>query len=177
MQLLFNSSRSSICTKFGLKIFHLKYFAGETKYFSCMVEQAITLYPESIFVIVGFSMGGNIVSRYLGEDISRQKSIACAISMCQGYHGIRQVVYSLYLKSCFYSSKWNSLSCYDTSCKVFVAEIEIWRCLMIQYWSTCHFEYILPAIFLALQHLQCNVWEREWQVAFWITFNSALMVL
>ena len=65
------------------------FLVGETKYFARMAEEAKRSYPESLFSIVGFSMGGNIVARYLGEDTTRQKSYVCGISLCQGYDGIR----------------------------------------------------------------------------------------
>ena len=59
-----------------------------------MVEEAQKQFPDSLFVAVGFSMGGNIVVRYLGEDVQRQKSIVCGISLCQGYHGIRYLLWN-----------------------------------------------------------------------------------
>uniref|UniRef100_H2ZGU6 AB hydrolase-1 domain-containing protein n=1 Tax=Ciona savignyi TaxID=51511 RepID=H2ZGU6_CIOSA len=62
---------------------------GDTKYFACMMKNVCEMYPKSRLVIVGFSMGGNIVVRYLAEDKSRQKSIVCAVSWCQGYDGLR----------------------------------------------------------------------------------------
>uniref|UniRef100_H2ZGU7 AB hydrolase-1 domain-containing protein n=1 Tax=Ciona savignyi TaxID=51511 RepID=H2ZGU7_CIOSA len=54
-----------------------------------MMKNVCEMYPKSRLVIVGFSMGGNIVVRYLAEDKSRQKSIVCAVSWCQGYDGLR----------------------------------------------------------------------------------------
>ena len=65
---------------------------GDTKYYARMVAEAQKQFPDSLFIAVGFSMGGNIVARYLGEEISRQKSIVCGISLCQGYHGIRYMM-------------------------------------------------------------------------------------
>jgi len=54
-----------------------------------MVDRVRDAYPNSMYILVGFSMGGNIVVRYLGEDPSRQASFACAVSLCQGYDAIR----------------------------------------------------------------------------------------
>ncbi|XP_002129231.2 monoacylglycerol lipase ABHD2-like isoform X1 [Ciona intestinalis] len=62
---------------------------GETKYFDRMVQCVTSRYPASRYVIVGFSMGANIVVRYLAEDRSRQLPIVCAVSWCQGYDGLR----------------------------------------------------------------------------------------
>lgn len=62
---------------------------GDTKYFSSMVSTVIKLYPNSSFVMLGYSMGANIAMKYLGEDVKRQENIICAISLCQGYDAIR----------------------------------------------------------------------------------------
>ena len=42
-------------------------------------------YPDTKLVAVGFSMGGNVVCKYLGEDERNQQHFICAISCCQGY--------------------------------------------------------------------------------------------
>ena len=34
---------------------------------------------------VGYSMGGNVLMKYLGEVPNRQKMFSCAVSICQGY--------------------------------------------------------------------------------------------
>lgn len=44
-------------------------------------------YRDTRFMFVGFSMGGNIVTRYLSEiDEELQKRILLGISVCQGYN-------------------------------------------------------------------------------------------
>jgi len=50
-----------------------------------MVDEILKLYPGSQLIAVGFSMGGNIVMKYLGEKKIRQKAFVGAISCCQGY--------------------------------------------------------------------------------------------
>ena len=46
----------------------------------------IEKYPNSRFIAVGFSMGANIVVKYLGEHEVVQSRFAGAISCCQGYN-------------------------------------------------------------------------------------------
>ena len=38
---------------------------------------------------VGFSMGANILIKYLGEEAPRQECFECGISVCQGYDILR----------------------------------------------------------------------------------------
>ena len=49
-----------------------------------MVTVLSKRYPATKFVCVGFSMGGNVVTKYLGEE-KRTKRIIAGISLCQGY--------------------------------------------------------------------------------------------
>ena len=49
---------------------------------------------------VGFSMGANILIKYLGEEAPRQECFECGISVCQGYDILRyQVAFFLTLLS------------------------------------------------------------------------------
>ena len=49
---------------------------------------------------VGFSMGANILIKYLGEEVPRQECFECGISVCQGYDILRyQVAFFLTLHS------------------------------------------------------------------------------
>jgi abhydrolase domain-containing protein 2 len=41
-------------------------------------------FPATKFVCIGFSMGGNLITKYLGEE-KRSKRIVSGISVCQGY--------------------------------------------------------------------------------------------
>ncbi|VDI35558.1 abhydrolase domain-containing protein 2 [Mytilus galloprovincialis] len=58
---------------------------GHTDELKIIVEDIEKLYPDSQFLAVGFSMGGNIVTKYLGEDNSHQHKFICGMSICQGY--------------------------------------------------------------------------------------------
>lgn len=51
-----------------------------------MRQEVEHLYPSSKLIVIGLSMGANIVLKYLGEDCSHQNGILCAFSICQGYN-------------------------------------------------------------------------------------------
>lgn len=45
--------------------------------------------PHTKIVCIGFSLGGNIVTKYMGEvDRDRPKNIIGGVSICQGYCAI-----------------------------------------------------------------------------------------
>ena len=50
-----------------------------------MVNFVISNYPYTHLVGVGFSLGGNILVKYLGENPKHQKNFVAAMSVCQGY--------------------------------------------------------------------------------------------
>ena len=50
-----------------------------------MVDHLLELYPDTKVLAVGFSMGGNIVTKFLGESVDNQKKVLCGVSVCQGY--------------------------------------------------------------------------------------------
>ncbi|XP_077991419.1 monoacylglycerol lipase ABHD2-like [Glandiceps talaboti] len=58
---------------------------GETDEYAAMVTYLEDRHPNTHFIGVGFSMGGNIVLKYLGENASRQDKFLCGVSLCQGY--------------------------------------------------------------------------------------------
>jgi abhydrolase domain-containing protein 2 len=60
------------------RIFHF----GNTSDYDGMVRHVVTRYPTTKIVCIGFSMGGNIVTKYLGERKSMPQIIA-GISACQ----------------------------------------------------------------------------------------------
>ena len=50
-----------------------------------MVRYTVDNYPNTKLLGVGFSLGGNILVKYLGENPEHQRNFICAISLCQGY--------------------------------------------------------------------------------------------
>ena len=57
---------------------------GNTGDYGMMVKDLIQRFPATKIVSIGFSMGGNIVTKYLGEH-SHEKHVLAGISVCQGY--------------------------------------------------------------------------------------------
>ena len=51
-----------------------------------MADEMMCRYPDDKFIAVGFSMGGNIVVKYLGEHQQAQSRFIGAVSCSQGYH-------------------------------------------------------------------------------------------
>ncbi|XP_077173650.1 monoacylglycerol lipase ABHD2 [Paroedura picta] len=62
---------------------------GCTWEFGAMVSYIKKTYPQTQLVVVGFSLGGNIVCKYLGENQANQESVLCCVSVCQGYSALR----------------------------------------------------------------------------------------
>ena len=60
---------------------------------------------------VGFSMGGNILIKYLGEEAPRQECFECGISVCQGYDILRYLM-AFFLTPPHFSSKFYQTSIY-----------------------------------------------------------------
>lgn len=60
-------------------------FTGCTEEYGAMVDNVLTRYPDTRLMGVGFSMGGNVVVKYVGEDLSREQKFLCIMSLCQGY--------------------------------------------------------------------------------------------
>uniref|UniRef100_A0A8C5MJ14 Monoacylglycerol lipase ABHD2 n=1 Tax=Leptobrachium leishanense TaxID=445787 RepID=A0A8C5MJ14_9ANUR len=62
---------------------------GCTWEYGAMVNYIKKTYPQSKLIVVGFSLGGNIVCKYLGEMTTNQERVICAVSVCQGYSASR----------------------------------------------------------------------------------------
>lgn len=69
-------------------------FVGGTEEYGAMVDEVLRRHPDTKLMGVGFSMGGNMVVKYVGEDISRQEKFLCLMSLCQGYDAEKWVLKS-----------------------------------------------------------------------------------
>ena len=58
---------------------------GSTEEYGAMVDEVLSMYPHTTLIAVGFSMGANIVCKYLGENSEQRQKITAAVSCCQGY--------------------------------------------------------------------------------------------
>lgn len=58
---------------------------GGTSELDAMVTHVQDQYNCDQMIGVGYSMGGNVLMKYLGEVPDRQKMFICAVSVCQGY--------------------------------------------------------------------------------------------
>ena len=63
----------------------MKSFLGQTDDLDLVVRTLIRTEKAKKFVAIGFSLGGNILMKYLGEKPERQKHFHVAASICQGY--------------------------------------------------------------------------------------------
>ncbi|XP_017288386.2 monoacylglycerol lipase ABHD2 [Kryptolebias marmoratus] len=61
---------------------------GCTWEFGAMVGHIKQAFPQTLLVVVGFSLGGNIVCKFLGEKRSNQERVLCCVSVCQGYSAL-----------------------------------------------------------------------------------------
>ncbi|CAH0550174.1 unnamed protein product [Brassicogethes aeneus] len=61
---------------------------GNTNDFEAILKNIVRKYPSTKVICVGFSLGGNLVTKYLGEDRKRPTHIIGGISVCQGYNAI-----------------------------------------------------------------------------------------
>lgn len=58
---------------------------GGTEELAVMREEIQRLFPGCGLILVGCSMGGNVLLKYLGEQPDRQNGILAAVSVCTGY--------------------------------------------------------------------------------------------
>lgn len=64
-------------------------FSGNTSDFHDMILNLIVKHCNTKIVCVGFSLGGNLVTKYMGEiEMERPSNIIGGISVCQGYCAI-----------------------------------------------------------------------------------------
>lgn len=62
---------------------------GHTDDYHMMLQSLMEKHPNTKIICIGFSLGGNLVTKYLGERRSNKLSnIIGGISICQGYNAI-----------------------------------------------------------------------------------------
>uniref|UniRef100_A0A8D3E8L7 Monoacylglycerol lipase ABHD2 n=1 Tax=Scophthalmus maximus TaxID=52904 RepID=A0A8D3E8L7_SCOMX len=66
---------------------------GCTWEFASMVGYIKRTYPQTQLIAVGFSLGGNIVCKFLGENRMNQERVLCCVSVCQGYSALRHSLF------------------------------------------------------------------------------------
>ncbi|RXM96526.1 Abhydrolase domain-containing protein 2-A [Acipenser ruthenus] len=62
---------------------------GCTWEFAAMVGYIKKTFAQTQLIVVGFSLGGNIVCKFLGENHTNQERVLCCVSVCQGYSALR----------------------------------------------------------------------------------------
>lgn len=58
---------------------------GNTADYAAMIKDLVRRFPATKVISVGFSMGGNLITKYLGEPRVKPKNVVAGLSVCQGY--------------------------------------------------------------------------------------------
>ncbi|XP_076630121.1 abhydrolase domain-containing protein 2 [Colletes latitarsis] len=62
---------------------------GHTDDYNVMIQSLIEKHPNTKIICIGFSLGGNLVTKYLGErGTNKLPNIIGGISICQGYNAL-----------------------------------------------------------------------------------------
>lgn len=65
------------------------FLLGHTDDYHMMLQNLIEQHPNTRIVCIGFSLGGNLVTKYLGErGLNKLSNIIGGISICQGYNAL-----------------------------------------------------------------------------------------
>lgn len=65
-------------------------WTGHTDDYSAMLQHLVEQHPNTRIVCIGYSLGGNLVTKYLGEHGSNKlPNIIGGISVCQGYNALK----------------------------------------------------------------------------------------
>ena len=68
---------------------HTHTHIGHTGDYQAMVKHLEQMHPSTYIVAVGFSLGGNIVTKYMGEqEATMPRNVIGGISICQGYNAV-----------------------------------------------------------------------------------------
>lgn len=75
---------------------------GHTGDYAAMITNLHRKYPVTHIVSVGFSLGGNLITKYMGEENGiRPDNIIGAISICQGYNAVEYVLLIYLLRNAY----------------------------------------------------------------------------
>lgn len=75
--------------RFCFFFFFFIYFLGHTDDYEEMIANLHSKYPTSLIVAVGFSLGGNLITKYLGEEHKKKPmNVIGGVSVCQGYNAV-----------------------------------------------------------------------------------------
>lgn len=81
------------CVLSSVHLLYLYITAGHTGDYGAMVDHLEKTYPSTNLVAVGFSLGGNIVTKYMGELGGQEgklpRNVIGGISICQGYNAVQ----------------------------------------------------------------------------------------
>ena len=64
------------------------FLTGHTDDFHVMLVDLTKKYRQTKIVAIGFSLGGNLVTKYLGERREHISNLIAGVSVCQGYNAI-----------------------------------------------------------------------------------------
>lgn len=98
---------------------------GCTWEFGAMVGYIKRANPQTQLIVVGFSLGGNIVCKFLGENKVNQERVLCCVSVCQGYCALRWVVFTSILYVLCWGPLFISLIALDVNMHTFHTFINI----------------------------------------------------
>lgn len=63
---------------------------GHTNDYEAMVTHLTKKFPHTHIVAVGFSLGGNLVTKYMGDkNVAKPEMLIGGISVCQGYNAVQ----------------------------------------------------------------------------------------
>lgn len=65
-------------------------FVGHTDDLHVMLCNLSEHYPNTKIIVIGYSMGGNLITKYLGESrLNRPTNVIAGISICQPYDALK----------------------------------------------------------------------------------------
>jgi len=75
-----------------INLYYILLYAESSEEYGAMVRDVMEKHPTSKLIAVGFSLGGSLVCKYLGENKENQTHFIACLSLCQGYNFQRCVI-------------------------------------------------------------------------------------